>query len=122
MNGFGSLLDKNKRGAPTTVKGAPATQKDTGFKQALPFQPGGSSADDKEDGADDPNAEQAAPPNGSDGADSALSIHASTNGSRVKTLGTFAGGLIVAVILGHLLLLRREVNQAAPLEEAPPAT
>jgi hypothetical protein len=113
VNGFGAALDRNQRGGPARAPGqtgSPATQRDTGFKETLPFGQAASPAE-QEDGADDPNSDQAAAANGNPD-ESALSIHASNNNSsKVKTLGTFAGGLIVTVILGHVLLLRREVNK-----------
>ena len=79
VNGFGAGLDRNRRDAPTLAPaqgGKARTQRDTGFKETLPFgtATGQGGQGDKEDGADDPNAEQAAAPNGDRG-DSAMSIH-----------------------------------------------
>jgi hypothetical protein len=111
LNGFGAL-NGTKRGAPKV-----AQQPDGGFKETLPFNQ--ATANDKEDGADDPAAQQAAGPNAPDAP--MLSIHASTNTNQVHTLGAFAGGLVVTVILGHLMLLRREVNRTPGLEKAPMA-
>ena len=94
---------------------------DGGFNETLPFKAGAqpASADDKEDGADDPNAQQAAGPNAPDAPDvPGLSIHATSKTNRVHTLGAFAGGLVMTVIAGHLLLLRREVNRPSDLEVA----
>jgi hypothetical protein len=38
----------------------------------------------------------------------------------VRTLGTFAGGLIATVVLGHLLVLRQEMNRPPSLEVTEP--
>ena len=116
VNGFASSLNGTKRGAPKV-----AATPDGGFNETLPFKAGAqpASADDKEDGADDPNAQQAAGPNAPDAPDvPGLSIHATSKTNRVHTLGAFAGGLVMTVIAGHLLLLRREVNRPSDLEVA----
>src|SRR5581483_5271745 len=111
LNAFANSLNGTKRGAPKV-----APQPDGGYKPTLPFNQA-AAAGDTEDGAGDPNAQQAAGPNAA-GADSPLlSIHATSNTNEVHTLGAFAAGLVVTVILGHLMLLRREVNRT-PLESS----
>ncbi|MDQ1394980.1 MAG: hypothetical protein QOG64_239 [Acidimicrobiaceae bacterium] len=106
ISGFsgGSISgSSNKASARPQVAQPP----DPGFNPNLPFQ----GANDKEDGAGDPAAVAAAvPPSG------ALPLRGASSTDRVRTLGAFAGGLVAAVVLGHLLLLRREVKRGAPLE------
>jgi hypothetical protein len=102
---FTALLNKAQRATAAPRSGAEA---DTGFKQRLPFQ---------------------APPDGGSGTDPAavappadtVGIHEAGSGHDLGRLATFAGGLVVLVIVGQLLLLRREVNRGLGTRSSGPA-
>jgi len=115
-NTTGKVVGGHSTGRPNSV-GAP----DGGYKSTLPFQPGAHSAqDDTELGTGEADSAASAQPQL---AGPALQrLHQSDKSVAVKTLGTFAGGLVVAVVCGHLLLLRREVNRLPALEVLEPGS
>ena len=98
---FAALLGQAKRPAPSA-----AAAPDGGYNQTLPFQvpPAGDEAAVVPDSA----------------AVGSTEIRESGAGSGVGGLAAVAGALVTLVVLGHLLLLRREVTRALALEPVDP--
>jgi hypothetical protein len=113
-----SKFPKLTGGKSTGRSNSVGSEPDTGYRSKLPFgatTPTLSAEDQTELGTGEADADQPKVP----ATPSHQGIHSSDKTVQVRTLGTFAGGLVAAVVLGHLLLLRREVNRTPPLEALP---
>jgi len=111
LSNFAKDLNNARRVAPNLpgpLEIAPAPGGPDVFKPNLPF--GSAGADQTEDG----------PVTGPGSASASRRLHQSDNSAKVRTAGTFAGGLVATVVLGHLLVLRREIDRPAALEVAEP--